>query len=66
MKISGDIEGINALKMLKERDPEYLKFILKEATTNTDLKSYYKTPDGVKFEIKFIPQNFEFVVKKLS
>lgn len=65
MKISGDPEGIAALKNLKERDPEYLKFILKEATTNTDLKSYYRSPEGIKFEITFIPKNFEFVVKKV-
>jgi len=65
MKLSGDPEGINALKSLKERDPQYLKFLLKEATTNTDLKSYYKTPEGTKYEIKFNPKDFEFIIKKL-
>lgn len=66
MKLTGDPEGIKALKNLKERDPEYLKFLLKEATTNTDLKSYYKSPDGIKYEITFNPREFEFNIKRID
>jgi hypothetical protein len=55
MELKGDPDAIAALKALKESNRDYLKFLLKEAQSNTDRLVTYKGPDGVnyKLEIEF-------------
>ena len=49
MKLTGDEAGIAALKAMHQQDKTYLKFLVGEAKTNTDLKTTFKTPDGRAF-----------------
>jgi len=46
MKLEGDEEGIAVLKAMHERDHEYLKMLVGEARSNTDLKTEFKSEDG--------------------
>lgn len=52
MKLEGDPEGIAALKALREKDKNYLKFLVGEARTNTDLRTTFKTEDGRTFVLR--------------
>ncbi|MBZ0117293.1 MAG: hypothetical protein K8H88_09875 [Sandaracinaceae bacterium] len=49
MKLEGDEEGIAVLKEMHARDKNYLKFLVGEARTNTDLKTTFKAEDGRAF-----------------
>lgn len=52
MKLEGDEAGIRALKALRDRDPNYLKFLVGEARTNTDLKTTFKSEEGVVYQLR--------------
>ena len=52
MKLTGDAEGIAALKALHAEDKEYMKFLVGEAKSNTDLKAPFKAKDGRKFLLR--------------
>ncbi len=63
MKLSGDPKGVEELRLFKEKDADYLKFILNEAKTNTDLTTTFKSRDGQqKYRLTFHPQTDEFTV----
>ncbi len=52
MKLVGDPEGIEALKVLHAADKEYLKFLVGEAKSNTDLSARFKSKEGKKYVLK--------------
>ena len=52
MKLTGDAEGIAALKALHAEDKEYMKFLVGEAKSNTDLKATFKAKDGRRFVLR--------------
>ncbi len=52
MKLTGDAEGIAALKAIHAEDKEYMKFLVGEAKSATDLKAPFKTKDGRKFVLR--------------
>ena len=52
MRLTGDEQGIAALKALSQKDGEYLKFLIREARSNTDLCTRFKSPEGVAFVLK--------------
>ncbi len=64
MKLTGDQQGIEELKKLREKDIEYLKFLLQEAKTNTDLRTSFRGTDGQKYIILFVPGENTFKVEK--
>ena len=67
MKLSGDPKGVEELRLFKEKDAEYLKFILNEAKTNTDLITTFKSRDGrQKYRLTFHPQTDEFTVSVVT
>ena len=49
MRLTGDAQGIQALKALSQKDNEYLKFLIREARSNTDLMTRFKSPEGVAY-----------------
>jgi hypothetical protein len=52
VKLEGDEEGIAVLKALHQKDKTYLKFLVGEAKTNTDLKTTFKSEDGHPFVLR--------------
>nr|BAL58234.1 hypothetical protein HGMM_F55D02C34 [uncultured prokaryote] len=64
MKIEGDPKGIEVLKKLKEKNVQFLKFLLHEAKTNTDLKAKFSGSEGDKYIIKYVPSQDVFIVEK--
>ncbi|HJL16949.1 MAG TPA: hypothetical protein RMH99_14890 [Sandaracinaceae bacterium LLY-WYZ-13_1] len=52
MKLEGDEEGIAVLKAMHAEDKTYLKFLVGEAKTNTDLKTTFKSEDGRTFVLR--------------
>ena len=67
MKLSGDPKGLEELRLFKENDADYLKFILNEAKTNTDLNTTFKSRDGQqKYRLTFHPLMDEFTVSVIT
>ena len=64
MKLDGDEEGIAILKAMHEKDPDYLKMLVGEARTNTDLKAPFKGEDGTKFMLRLDPKSGNLVVER--
>ncbi len=64
MNLSGDPEGIEALKKLKETNLEYLKFLLKEAQTVFEQQVEFKSEDGKVYLLKFDKFKKELSVEK--
>ncbi|HEV8323337.1 MAG TPA: hypothetical protein VG389_17100 [Myxococcota bacterium] len=55
MELVGDPHGIAALKAMHDKDNEYLKFLVKEARSNSDLTAHFTAEDGTKWRLKFDP-----------
>lgn len=52
MKLDGDQDGIAVLKAMHAKDKDYLKMLVGEARTNTDLKATFKSDDGRRFVLR--------------
>jgi len=65
MKFTGDPDGIDALKRMKEERLEWLKYLLQEARTNFDHTTTFKDND-TKYKITFDPQTSDLEVQKES
>ncbi len=52
MKLVGDPKGIEALEELHKRDNAYLKFLVGEAKSNTDLTTTFKSKEGKRYKLK--------------
>ena len=63
MKLEGDEEGIAVLKAMHQKDKTYLKFLVGEAKTNTDLKTTFKAEDGRVFVLRVDVQTGNLVVE---
>lgn len=55
MKLEGDADGIAALKAMHAKDKDYVKMLVGEARTNTDLKAPFKAEDGRRFVLRLDP-----------
>lgn len=64
MKLEGDEEGIAVLKAMHAEDKTYLKFLVGEAKTNTDLKTTFKATDGRVFVLRVDVQSGNLIVEK--
>lgn len=64
MKIDGDPKGIEELKKLKDKNIQYLKLLLHEARTNTDLKTTFKGSEGEKYILSYLPGKDTFMVER--
>lgn len=56
MELTGDAEGLAALKALHQQDKSYLKFLIGEARSNTDFTAPFTAPDGKKWKLVFDPR----------
>jgi hypothetical protein len=67
MKFTGDPQGIEELKQIKENNLSYLKYLLQEAQTNFYHTAEFKASDGVtKYKITFSPQTGDLDVQKMT
>ncbi len=63
VKLEGDEEGITVLKAMAEKDKEYLKMLVAEARTNTDLKATFRSEDGRLFVLRVELKSGNLVVE---
>jgi len=65
MKLTGDPDGLAELKKMQAERKDYLKYIITEAKTNTDLSTTFRGSDGTtKFKITFNRMAQELNVEK--
>lgn len=64
MKLEGDDEGIAVLKALHAKDKDYLKFLVGEARTNTDLKAPFKAEDGTGYVLRVDLKSGNLIVER--
>ncbi len=66
MKLTGDPEGLEELKRIKEENLFYLKFIMKEAKSNTDNTTIFKDKTGKqKYRLFYDPATDSFNVTEI-
>ena len=63
VKLEGDPAGIEGLQALHAADKTYLKFLIGEAKTNTDLKTTFKAPNGRPFVLRVDSKTGNLVVE---
>jgi len=67
MKLTGDSEGIEELKFIKENKIFYLKFLLNEAKSNTNRCAEFKGRDGkTKYRMTFYDLSGEVKIEKTT
>ena len=64
VNLEGDEEGIAVLKGLHAKDKSYLKFLVGEAKSNTDMKTTFKGDDGCAFVLRLDPKSGNLIVEK--
>ena len=63
MHIAGVEQGVAALKALGEKDREYLKFLIREAKSNTDLQTTFKSAQGETFVLRLDLKSGDLVIE---
>jgi hypothetical protein len=64
MNLTGDPEGLAALKSFQEGNRDYLKFLIQEARTVFEHQVDFKSPDGAQFRLHFDVKTGDFRVEK--
>lgn len=64
VKLTGDPEGIAVLKALHAADKDYLKMLVGEARTNTDLKAIFKSAEGARYVLRVDVKSGDLVVER--
>jgi hypothetical protein len=64
MNLSGDADGLAALKALQEKNRDYLKFLITEAKTVFEHHVDFKAESGAQFRLKFDVKTGAFTVEK--
>jgi hypothetical protein len=64
VKLEGDEAGIAVLKAMHDKDKDYLKFLVGEARTNTDLKAPFKSEDGTAYVLRVDPKSGNLIVER--
>jgi hypothetical protein len=62
VKLEGDEDGIAQLKALHAEDQSYLKFLINEAKTNTDLAAEFRGKNGTLYVLELDPKTQNLVV----
>jgi hypothetical protein len=63
VKLTGDEEGVAALKAMHAKDGgAYVKFLVQEARTNTDLKAEFRAEDGTLYVLKLDLKSGDLVI----
>ena len=64
MKLTGDPDGLAALKTFQEGNRDYLKFLIQEARSVFEHHVDFKGPDGAQFRLHFDVRTGDFRVEK--
>jgi hypothetical protein len=64
VELTGDPEGIAALKAIHTKNRDYLKFLIGEIRSNTDLRTVFKGDDGSAWHITLDPKSNKLDVQK--
>jgi hypothetical protein len=64
VELAGDEIGIAALKSMHAKNKEYLKFLLGEIRSNTDLRASFSAEDGQAFTITLEPKSGKLQIAK--
>lgn len=64
MKLEGDPEGLEALKVIREQRPDYLKFLVSEARSSTTRSAPFKASDGTEYVLRFVPSSGNLAVER--
>lgn len=64
MRLIGDPDGIEALKVLVAEHRDYMKFLITEAQSNTNHAAAFKTADGVAWELFLHVDSGDLEVRK--
>ena len=64
MNLTGDPDGLAALKALQEGNREYLKFLIQEARTVFEHQVDFKSAEGAQFRLVFDVKTGDFRVEK--
>ena len=63
MQLSGDADGLVALKALQEKNRDYLKFLITEAKTVFEHHVDFKAENGAQFRLKYDVKTGAFTVE---
>ncbi|HTO97096.1 MAG TPA: hypothetical protein VMK66_08660 [Myxococcales bacterium] len=64
MNLTGDPDGLAALKSMQEGNRDYLKFLIQEARTVFEHQVDFKAADGSQFRLHFDVKTGGFRVEK--
>ncbi len=64
VELAGDEAGIAALKSLRDKNKEYLKFLLAEIRSNTDMRATFTAENGQAFTITLEPKSGTLQIAK--
>jgi len=64
MNLTGDAEGVAALKAFQEGNRDYLKFLIQEARTVFEHQVDFKSSDGAQFRLHFDVKTGDFRVER--
>jgi hypothetical protein len=64
MQLLGDPDGIAELKVLHAQNKEYLKFLIGEARSNTDLLAPFTGKSGSKYILRLDPKTGDLHVER--
>jgi hypothetical protein len=64
MKLSGDAEGIAALKAIHHKEPESVKFLIQDARTTTDMATTFRDDAGIRWRLTFNPHTADIHVSR--
>ena len=66
MRLVGDPEGIAQLKALHAQNREYLKFLVGEAKSNTDLQAPFTGANGQRYVLRVDPRTGDLDVQPVA
>jgi len=67
MKLVGDPDGIEELKKMQQERKDYLKYIITEAKTNTDLSTTFQSADRRnKYKLTYNRMSQELSIEKIE
>jgi hypothetical protein len=64
MNLTGDPDGLAALKVMQEKNREYLKFLIQEAKSVFEHHVDFKGQDGAQFRLVYDVKTGAFRVEK--
>ena len=64
MNLTGDPEGLAALKSFQEGNRDYLKFLIQEARTVFEHQVDFKSPEGEQYRLRFDVKTGDFRVER--